>query len=104
MKITIETPHIQNGVWILRKGKGGTPLRKKTASYTLLALERFLTRNLASKNADKLSVRVVYPDGENETIKSVDKNYLLYATSCFLEDYLSDEIMKRFEKSYLESR
>jgi len=101
-KVTIRVPKTDKDKWLFFKGSGGHPLKKRTASYTFLALERFLLRSLALKKADKLSVRVVYPDRENnETTTSKDAFYLIYATSCFLEDYLPDNIMRRVERKYL---
>jgi len=45
-----------------------------------------------------------YIDGSyeniNQTLASTDKNYLLFAAACFLEDFLSDDVMNNVIKRY----
>jgi hypothetical protein len=89
MKITIKVPKTSKDKWIFRKGSGGNPLKRRTAAYTFLALKRFLTHNPRTNIKEDISIRVIYPDGgDNETLASKDIKYLLFATKCFLEEYL----------------
>lgn len=56
---------------------------------------------LASAEKGKTAVKVIYRDGgRNESINSSDKRYLLYTLGCFLEDYLSDKVMRKIERKY----
>ena len=98
-RITVKIPKTPTDKWVTHRG--GRPLNKKTIGDTFSALKRFFASNSASDVSKKWRVLVRYPDGgKNETITSNDKNYLLFATACFLEDYLSKETLKRTEKDY----
>jgi hypothetical protein len=59
-----------------------------------------LTERLINKavREEKTCVRVTYDDGYNETLKSQDATYLMYATVTFLEDYLSLRTINKYEK------
>ena len=46
---------------------------------------------------------VLVKDGEgysNETIDSINPDYLLWATACFLEDHLPKSLTSRIQKQY----
>jgi len=96
-KITISVPQKEKDKWKLHwSGKGKHFI---SATTLFLGIERRLLR-LANK--EKLAIRVKYTkDTFNETIPSQNALYLLYATSCFLEDYLSRSILGRIRKQYL---
>ena len=70
-----------------------------SSAYTVLRrLERLLTRGLVSP---KTSIVVKYDRyTSNETLDSNDVPYLMYATSCFLEDYLATYHMKKIEDDW----
>lgn len=95
-RITIKLPN-DNGKWGLSFGKG---LKKRNSAGVIFgAIERRL-RGYASE--EKLVI-MVREDGEivNETLKTNDYRYLLYTTGCFLEDFLSEPMMKNIEGKYL---
>ena len=99
-KIIITVPQKEKDKWKLHwSGKG----KQFISATTLLnGIERRLLR-LANK--EKLAIRVKYTkDTDNETISSQNASYLLYATSCFLDDFLSKEVLKRIRKQYLWQR
>ena len=79
---------------------GGRKITRNTAYKMFRLMEARLPKMI--KKYGKLSVRVIYPDGyDNETIKSDDVPYLVYATSCFIEDYLSEATLKRHAGKWL---
>jgi len=101
MRITIKIPPTSNGKWLLLKGSGGHPLKKKSATYTFLALERFLVKSLGTKKMENYTIKVLYPDKmKNETLPSKDIRYLLYATACFMEDWLPEKTLNDKYKKY----
>lgn len=101
MKVTIKIPKSEKDKWVVSFGKG---IRKRnSASVILNAIERYLQPH-AKK--EKIAIKVLEYNGTiwenvNESLASQDANYLLYVTSCFLEDYLSHEVLRRVEKLYL---
>jgi len=92
--ITIKVPQNRTDKWSVSFGKG---MRKRNnASVILNAIERSLPRLSMTQ---KLAIKVKYgKDSSNETVQSQDVSYLLWATSCFLEDYLTKKVLRRFEK------
>lgn len=101
MKIKIKIPKTEKDKW--RLGLGFRPRSMATATTLINRLERLLPRLILK---EKIAIKVLeYEDGSwknsNESYASQDTNYLIYATSCFLEDYLSFEVKKRVEKQYL---
>lgn len=63
-------------------------------------------RLLASPLKEKVALIVEEYDGKqwenvNETLASLDPHYLLYAASCFLEDYLSKGVLQKIEREYV---
>ena len=96
MKIRITVPVNKSDKWKMSwPGYGKHFLRADTL---LNGMER---RFLGSAKWEKLALTVKYTDGTfNETLGSTDAGYLLYTLSCFLEDYLSDETLKRIERKY----
>jgi len=95
-RITIKVPQTENQKWEVTFGKGVR--RRNDASTVFLAIQRHLSPRATN---EKIAVKVKYGDGTtNETLSSQDVRYLLYATSCFLEDYLSPKVMLRVEREY----
>lgn len=100
-KITIHIPKTKNQKWSVRKTKGGGFFRK-TGKNTFSALTRLLSSNCKASKKESWGILVVYPDGgKNQTLYSTDKNYLLFAAACFLEDYISKATLRRIERDYL---
>lgn len=98
MKITITVPQKENEKWLLGLGKRPRPMLRADTLFN--RLERVLSR-LTLK--EKVSILVRYTkDIDNETVVSQDTSYLLYATSCFLEDYLSKKVLTRARNQYLD--
>ena len=96
MKFKITVPQKKGDKWFL--GYGARPRGMARADTLYNRLERLLLR---TKLKEKTSIVVKYgKDTSNETVASFDVKYLLYATSCFLEDYLSKVVLKRVEKKY----
>lgn len=104
MKISIKVPKKKTDKWML--GFGARPRSMLRADTLCHRLERLLGRLLlATKLKEKTTIKVLeYEDGSwtnvNETIASLNRNYLLWATACFLEDYLSKKVLRRIEKTY----
>lgn len=85
MKITVVVPKA-NEKWRVSFGKGARYRRDASVIYN--AVERRLQ---ARDMKEKTSIVVKYTkDTSNETLPSLDARYLLYATGCFLEDYLKE--------------
>ena len=78
----------------------GNPKAMSSAYIILKRLERLLTRRIIGQ---KTTIIVKYDnDLFNETIPSNKVNYILYATTCFLEDYLTADYIIQAEKEYEE--
>jgi hypothetical protein len=60
-------------------------------------IEKYV-RSVVPTLKEKHAVRVNYDDGINVSLSSTDPKYLIYAMSCFLEDHLSDSVLRRTEK------
>ncbi len=58
--------------------------------------KRFRVRSLR----EKMSVKVKYDYGTNESLLSNNSSYLLYTLACFLKDYLSKEMLDIKYKKY----
>ena len=101
MQIKVKIPKDEKSKWKL--GIGSRPRSMARADTLLNRLERVLSSRLILK--EKIAIVIKEWNGTvwekiNETLRSKDKNYLLYTTSCFLEDFLSKESLKRIEKRY----
>ncbi len=95
MKITITVPQ-NNKKWKI--SSGGTPKSYAMWNSIYNRLRGLLSR-LEVK--EKVSILVKYGDGGfNETIASSNANYLLYTVACFIEDYVSPEVVKNMYKKY----
>lgn len=95
MKIKITVPQ-KNEHWKVSFGRGE---RKRSSAVAIFrAVERHLQ---ARALREKMEIVVKYgKDISNETIASQDTKYLLYALSCFLEDYLPAQTLSRVEKTF----
>lgn len=97
MRIIITVPQKEGEKWFL--GYNFRPRGMARADTVFSRLERLLLRSTLKQ---KTSVLVRYGKGAvNETVASLDPRYLLYAASCFLEDYLSKFVMERARRTYL---
>lgn len=97
MKLIVTIPANKKGKWKLFWSGKGKHFFNPNTLYS--GIER---RLLASANKEKLAIRV--KEGNytaNETLASTDSKYLLYSLSCFLEDYLSKESLKRHLKQWM---
>jgi hypothetical protein len=91
MRITIRVPKKDGDRW-----KVGNYLRRNP--NTMLKATEKLLRKATLKS--KTSVYVKYSNGQhNESYPSLDVTKQVYAAVCFLEDYLSDKMIKKYEKS-----
>jgi hypothetical protein len=91
--------------WSLSFGRG---IVKREVPVLFSRLERRLSQTMkegatsASLMKDKTCVIVKYgKEYSNKTLVSRDPFYLLYTTSCFLEDYLSAKTIKRAYNAYV---
>lgn len=93
MNITIRVPKNKNDRWVV-----SNHYRRKSINTLLKLIEKQIIKATAKGN---VCIYVNYGDGEvNETIPSKNKDYLIYATACFLEDYMSEETLKKYEDLY----
>jgi hypothetical protein len=95
MKIIIKLPNKKINKFRLQKY--GVKGRRYLRAISLLnALSRYKLKEktlIAVKELSTTRYEVI-----NETVASTNLKYLLYTTSCFLEDYLSAEMLKKFAK------
>ena len=97
IKFLILVPE-KDGLWKMNGSKRRTP----ELLYRLL--ERKITKILGVDHDAKIVVKVKYTNGTtNQTLRSSDASYLLYATACFLEDYLTIKGLNRLYKKYNQS-
>ena len=71
----------------------------RASAATVLALTKSILRKATAK--EKTCVRV--KNGNmyvNETLPSKDAEYLMYCTTCFLDDFLNEKTMKKIERKY----
>jgi hypothetical protein len=95
-KLIIKVPQKETNLWSISFNKG---IRKrKTATMIFKWARRHL---YAYAKRAKIAVEVKYSkDTSNETVPSAEPDYLVYATSCFLEDYLSDAVLAKEVKEW----
>ena len=82
-------------VLFVRDGKHGSPLSRQNATTVFSLIER---RILASPRETKTHLYVDYRQTggfHNDGVYSNPRE-LLYILGCFLEDYLSDKLQKRY--------
>lgn len=95
MRVLIKTPD-KDDKFSISFGSGSR--RRNSASVILSALKRKL-RGYTRK--EKIVVKVKYSkDTTNTTLPSLDTKYILYATSCFLEDYLKTDHLLKLQRDY----
>lgn len=88
-----------NNAWQL--SFGSSIVKRKNVAVLYYRLKRKISRWLASCEGVKTCVRVNYGNGYyNESLPSKDESYLLYCAGCFLEDFLSENMLKKIEKKY----
>ena len=90
MRISVKVP--KKGKWSI-----DNRYRRASANTTLHLVEKLL---LKAVKKEKTSVRVSYLDRQhNESYPSYNVCEQVYATACFIEEYLSEVTMKKYEKS-----
>jgi hypothetical protein len=72
--------------------------KRVNAASALRLIEKIIPRFTIK---EKTCVRVNYGGGYNETLSSFNYKYLMYATICFLEDYISAPTKKKLERKYM---
>ena len=103
-KIYIKTPDIKSKRFRMkRKGWKWTGFR--SAAGAIGNLERRLGARKGGSLKEKTAIVIKRYDGsswvdENETLDSRDPKYLVYTTACFLEEYLSNKVMRRILRGY----
>lgn len=95
----IKMPKDKNSKWSLQQT--GVPARRFRNAHAIL--NRFKKVFPRMEFREKTAIMVKrYVDGsfvtENETVSSKDPKYLIYATACFLEDFISPEVMRSYER------
>lgn len=97
-KIIIKVPKDKKGKWKI--GHGHQP-RSMARPDTLLRQLSVLVSRLEVNEKTAIVVKE-YIDGVwenvNESVDTSDRDYLLYCCTCFLEDYLSDKVLKKYYK------
>lgn len=101
MKIIIKLPIGEKGRFKLQSRGKMQPRQYESAVNLMGGLDRALTpKELKKKIAIVVKEYTDHFENINETLDSIDREYLLYCTSCFLENYLSQEILDRYEKRW----
>lgn len=96
MKIKVNVPQKDGEKW--KVSFGHFPSSRKDPVLIFRLIERRLLRTAIR---EKTSITVNYSkDSSNESLDSLDANYLLYTLSCFLEDYLKWDYQKLLFKKY----
>lgn len=112
MKIIIKLP-IKDGKFKLQSRNKIEPRQYRSASGLLAGLDRLLERKLSRtlgvEFVEKLAIEIKEYnhssfENVNESLSSTDREYLIYATSCFLEDYLSQETLNKYARRWEVSR
>jgi hypothetical protein len=95
--ISITVPKTNKDKWMFSiTGRNNGKTRANV--HTLFnQIEKYL-HPLSSTLKEKHAVRVNYDDGINVSLSSTDPKYLIYVMSCFLEDHLSEIVLRRTEK------
>lgn len=102
LKLTIKLPINEKGKFKLQS-RGNLKGRQFLTAVGLLAsLERALLRK---ELKEKMTIVIKsYLDSHfeniNETICSNDRKYLLYCTTCFLEDYISKNSFRKAKQRF----
>src|SRR3990167_10590668 len=94
-RIIIKVP-IEKEKWIISFGP--KRYKRRNANTTFSLIERILPR-LCEK--EKIAIRVKCVDGINESLLSNNPKYLLFTSSCLLEDYLSYFVLTKLERKYV---
>jgi len=102
MKLTIKLPVGINRKFKLQS-RGNIPGKQyKTAAGVLEGVSSvFLCTGLKEKTSIAVK-EYIHSSFENinESLPSFNKEYLLYISSCFLEDFLSDKVLVKTEKRW----
>ncbi len=99
-KIIIKVPTIDKPKWEVALGSGH--FKRVSIAHVIALARRLIKRCLASSEEGKTSVKVKYDhDTANETLPSFNPQYLAYAVTCFLEDYLAPQTLRDAEKVWL---
>lgn len=104
MKIKITIPKTQNDKWTVSFGNGNR--KRDSATIIFNAIKTYLR---AYRKEEKIAIVINgYIDSHlevlNETLDSADREHLIYTTSCFLEDFLTQETLNKYIKRWEEAR
>jgi len=98
-KIIIKVPKDKKDKW--KMGWGHSPKSSARADTLLNRLNKVLASRLRVEGKTAIMVKE-YTDNHwenvNESLDSSDRDYLVYCTSCFLEDYLSKKVIRSYGK------
>jgi hypothetical protein len=101
-KIIIKIPRNKKGKFKLQSQGNFAGRQFITAGAVLVSLNRYL---LGTELKEKLAIVVKeYISGlwvnVNESLDSDEPEYLIYCTTCFLEDYISKRSLTKAEKKW----
>ena len=102
MKIIIKLPIGEKGKFKLQS-RGNIPGRQyKTAAGVLEGISRFFSGTGLKEKTSIVVKEYIHTSFENvnETCASNNKEYLIYATTCFLEDFISKPTLRKAEKRW----
>lgn len=102
MKLIIKLPIDEKGKFKLQSRGNISGRQYKTANGLLGRLSNdVLRRGLKEKTSIAIKEYIhSHFENINETLPSNDKEYLLYPTACFLEDYVSKSTLRKAEKRW----
>ena len=86
-------------ILVPKDGKWKVNGKHRASAATVLALTEKLLLKATAK--EKTCVKVKYVDKTtNETLSSKDAEYLMYCTTCFLDDFITVQTMKKAERKF----
>ena len=102
MRLIIKLPIGENGRFKLQSRGNIHGRQYKTAAGVTEALEGVFS---GTGLKEKMTIVIKEDIGShfeniNETLSSNDREYLLYCTACFLEDYISKNSLRKAEKRW----
>src|SRR3990167_9060771 len=109
MTIKVFVPQKEDGIWLVsaRVKRGGPMRRCKTATSAFRIVEGKVNRFKGGMGKEKLVLEVIYGKGyHNETVAypfpwtDEQKKEMLYVFTCFMEDYLNEQLLERRYRRY----
>lgn len=100
MKLVIKLPVKENGKFKLQSSGNFPGRRYKTAARLLQGLSSVFLRTGLNEKIEIIVKKYIGGHFEeiNGTFPSNERGYLLYCTTCFLEDYISKNTLRKSEK------